>query len=477
MGRRLKFPLTRWAGLMGLTVTLVICFSAVSSAQSSCTHYASPTGSGNGLSSSSPFRIDNFWAVARPGSTLCLLNGTYTGAMINPPDNMNGSAGLPITVRAQTDGGVLIDGQTVRTPISLVANDYWVIEGVNARNGPESLVEVGPGSDHNIVRRVVAWDASVGVGINSAIFWDFGGTHTLFEDIAAFGTGRKMIVNAGAENTTGGYVVRRAWAQWMGGRNPIGGSVCEIAYRSYNATYENVICTIDDEIGQDSAVGMIDEGHFGDGPVTHERVCANGRWYGSIGYLTASQSAPTEFANVINMSQYVDCNYLENVVTYNAQTDPQKNGLVLLPDVTSGEGYPGPGGFRGLSQIYKNGTEIGRGSSTIGSSYSVTNRAAGANVGAVPNIWNGAGTQGARVCYRYVNGMLTSAPLWPWPMNDRIMDAMTAAGRTPVDVTKTMESMFGAIPAICREESQQSQQLQQPGPVAPPTNLRVVTTP
>src|SRR5688572_30442984 len=73
-----------------------------------CDYYASPTGTGNGLSSSTPFRISKFWSVAAPGKTLCLLDGTYTGAdsMINPPDNLNGTANAPITVRALNDGKV-----------------------------------------------------------------------------------------------------------------------------------------------------------------------------------------------------------------------------------------------------------------------------------------------------------------------------------------------------------------------------------
>jgi hypothetical protein len=38
-------------------------------------------------------------------------------------------------------------------------------------------------------------------------------------------------------------------------------------------------------------------------------------------------------------------------------------------------------------------------------------------------------------------------------MNQRIIDAMKAAGKTPVDVTKTMEQMFGTIPVECRSNS------------------------
>jgi hypothetical protein len=37
-------------------------------------------------------------------------------------------------------------------------------------------------------------------------------------------------------------------------------------------------------------------------------------------------------------------------------------------------------------------------------------------------------------------------------MNERIIDAMKTAGKTPVDVTRTMEQIFGPIPRECRSD-------------------------
>lgn len=51
---------------------------------------------------------------------------------------------------------------------------------------------------------------------------------------------------------------------------------------------------------------------------------------------------------------------------------------------------------------------------------------------------------GATILYRYENGKLTDRPLWPWPMNQRIIDAMKLAGyANPVDVTKTVFGLAG----------------------------------
>ena len=47
--------------------------------------------------------------------------------------------------------------------------------------------------------------------------------------------------------------------------------------------------------------------------------------------------------------------------------------------------------------------------------------------------------KGATIMDRYEDGVLTDKPLWPWPMNQRIINAMKLAGyEAPVDVTKTI---------------------------------------
>jgi hypothetical protein len=63
------------------------------------------------------------------------------------------------------------------------------------------------------------------------------------------------------------------------------------------------------------------------------------------------------------------------------------------------------------------------------------------------NIFNT--TRGANLCYQYEDGNLTSQPLWPWPMNQRIKDALVQSGRAPVDITATVQSFFGTIPTAC----------------------------
>src|ERR1043165_8728786 len=159
-----------------------------------CDYYASPVGGGNGTTTSSPFRVQNFWPLAVAGKTLCLFDGVYQGgaSMITPPPGLNGAAGRPITIRALNEGGVTLDAQFAagRFPISFLNNRYWTVEGVNAKNGNPTVVRLED-SDNIIIRRVVAWDTSFSA--TSAVFLNWQKTtktgENLVEDSAFFGIG------------------------------------------------------------------------------------------------------------------------------------------------------------------------------------------------------------------------------------------------------------------------------------------------
>ena len=50
-----------------------------------------------------------------------------------------------------------------------------------------------------------------------------------------------------------------------------------------------------------------------------------------------------------------------------------------------------------------------------------------AAIGPGKSIWH----EVPGICKRYVNGQFTNDPLWPWPMNQRIKDALVQSGRAP----------------------------------------------
>ena len=191
-----------------LAVAAVSATDGLVSAAVACSYYASPNGGGNGLSQSSPFKIANFWKVASPGKTLCLLDGVYSDA-IKPPQNLNGTASARITVRALNDGKVRINGGGVRTPVSLANNDYFVLEGFDVHNSSGSVVHISSGADHNVVRRVCAWDAADNT--NTVVWAVHYNTGNLLEDVCGFGSGRKIYSNSQNGNNV---TISRAWGRW-----------------------------------------------------------------------------------------------------------------------------------------------------------------------------------------------------------------------------------------------------------------------
>jgi hypothetical protein len=131
-----------------------------------------------------------------------------------------------------------------------------------------------------------------------------------------------------------------------------------------------------------------------------------------------------------------------------------------LPDPGMSSYYTGP-----IDLQATNITSV-RGSlgDTFDNDWTVSNTSVGTSLAAVADPWTTTGA-GANLCKRYVNGVLTSEPLWPWPMNQRIKDATAAAGRyagpcpnclggratrRATDVEADIEALLGTIPDRCK---------------------------
>jgi hypothetical protein len=317
----------------------------------------------------------------------------------------------------------------MRKPVSLQNNDWFILEGFDAYNCPNACIHLYTGADNNIVRRVVAWDTVPDNG-NSEIFGSHGNTSNLFEDVAGFGTARKIYQNSQRGNNV---TIRRGWGRWE--RSTASGPkmVYSLVYNSVGAIYENVIGTWDE-----SAMGGISVTEpYGilsmDGSTPN--ACANAKYLGSIAYIRARDKA-TAMNGVVQSNNDTECLTIQDVVAY---IEP---GTHLNIKPFSLRNNPGTS----TNKFIKNTTEVGGANSTIASQWQKSNQVDLARISSSSTIWN---SIGARVCKRYFNGTLTSQPLWPWPMNQRIINAMKDAGKIPVDVTKTMEQIFGPIPRAC----------------------------
>jgi hypothetical protein len=461
-----------------LFVTFVILLTSARSGAASCTHYASPTGTGNGSSASQPFKIANFWSVAQPGHTLCLLDGQYTGSasMINPSQNRSGTASAPITVKALNDGKVRINGQGSYIPVRLSYNNYFVIEGVNASNSAASVVTLS-NSSNNVVRRVAAWDAADG---NHTIFGIHYGNNNLLEDVAGWGIARKIYESSQGGNYT---TIRRAWGRWEGSHVVGPKMTYTLAYNNVNMIVENAIGTWSGERMKQTYVLLdyygkpwtgngagtytnyaVDQpyGIFGVDALTGSDKNARNKLLGSIAYIRGSDRFhPSQTVFVTKL----DSMELAHILAYiqpGTQTNKQRFALYNLQSST------------GTNLVARNLTGIGGAGSYFGSEWKKSGIAEGGLLSAVVNAFTST-TSGANLCYRYQNGTLTTQPLWPWPMNQRIIDATIQSGRAAVDVTATIESLLGAIPAACKLTSSIGGTTPTPTPTPPssPANLQV----
>ncbi|MCP4837772.1 MAG: hypothetical protein GY894_00210 [Planctomycetes bacterium] len=478
-----------------IAIVLVLTLAS-HSAQAGCDFYAAPdllgdaqggpTGvAGADGTSAEPFVMADFWdrGFALPGATLCLKDGIYRGAdsMLDVTPNTSGALGNPITIRAVNDGGVFIDGEDLRRPFRLRWSNYWVLEGFNVANSSAFAVSIGGDISgtrihHVTVRRVVAWDALITNGSsNNFHVWGIDyADDVLLEDVAGFGTGRKVFTVYRSRRVT----MRRAFARWEGSG---GGSAIPISciYRSYDVICENNIAvwtaeqqpSIGVPSGGRGALAMDwlaygDESWAADGDLNFDPKNAQMRMLGNIAIVPADlpddpgsmPPTPLTPASATWMAYIKGVEYINNVAISNRNDMP-------LWRVEGCIDKPSAGAFCdwaiGLDEteaplIARHNTGWGGNNLSKFTGWTVDDdRLEVAYGDPPPDVFQG--TMGATVCHRYVDGELrdgtgvsAAEPLWPWPMNERILAATTAAvGHSPEDVTARIEGLLGPIPAAC----------------------------
>jgi chondroitinase B-like protein len=413
-------------------------------AQTSCNYYASPSGRGNGLSSSSPFQIANFWSVASPGETLCLLDGTYTDStsMLQVPLSVVGTSGSPITIRALNEGKVLIDGQNGSRPGD-IHGSFMVIEGINFTRGDNVTFAIR--GSNNIARRIIAYDAGDNDGnLGDTNIQIAGGVfNNVIEDCAAFGKGRKQI--SLTQGGVGSNTIRRCWARWEDNQHYGGDPTItyELGYGQDGATFENILGTWDAASG-----GRVTEPE-GLGEIFRTQ---NSQWLGSVFYVPAGVTwnpgvLLAGYDDAGSPPQSGDFHSAQNVLIKHIVSfiDPRHPGFGSTSAFSFSDNYQG-----GLNNRVQDSVGIAGRASSFSGAWVPTNVRTGTSLNAAIGAGNTIWTVVPGVCKRYINRTLTTEPLWPWPMNQRIKDALVQSGRVPVDVTQTMESMLGPIPQACK---------------------------
>jgi len=401
---------------------------------------------------------------------LCLVNGTYVGAdsMIVPPASLSGTAGSPITVQAQTDGGVLLDGEYANVPVD-IDGDFWHIRGINACRSRRSVYMVG-GDDVSFFR-CVGWDAADG---NNNIFGTHGNVRTLFEDCAGWGICRKVFSCSQNGNDC---TLRRIFSRWDGS-HVIGPKISvTMAYNNYGMTMESSIVTwAGNAMNETYTVRNYDFSPasppqtFTDHDVFYayalvgvdrqdDETITNSAVMGSLVYARNSDRLPTEIIGGIMGGRATDKAYFSNVTVILGSDHSHVPPLRLYRfDGGAGKGLDCPV----CDRRFESSTVVGTGTSSIATGengWTLENVVQTDDMSKAPNPFNGAGPDGSRMCYRIVDRQLTNEPLWPWPMDHRIKDAMEVSGYPSVTrgldnddglITTSVQDLMGDIPTECQ---------------------------
>jgi hypothetical protein len=307
----------------------------------------------------------------------------------------------------------------------------------------------------------VAWDANISTNVNVVQVSD--SNNTVFEDLAAFGTGRKSIsTSQGGNNTT----CRRCWARWEGSTHTSPKLVFEVVYNSTGFRCENCIGSVTgqsmpesytDSNGNNQAGFFITNtgGYFffGANGSRDPEECQNVQLLGSLFYVGAMDNWGSMGRVVQRANPGANCWELRHVFVLVDPNNSRFNGPKAFELTTSVSGTS--------NLIARNLTSvIGNGGNSFGAQWAIASNASGASLAAVPNPWTTTGA-GANLCRKWGS----NDPLWPWPMNARISEATASAGsytgpcpgcsggrlaRTATNVTATVESILGQIPPMCK---------------------------
>lgn len=391
------------------------------SAAYAATYYIGPNGNDDhdGLSAEQAWvNFGKAWAYLQPGDTLVLLDGTYLQPL--EPNGRNGTAKAPITIRAQHDGQAIIDGQASRIPVHLY-RDYYAIEGIVARNGSHAVYFIS--GSHNTLRRVSGYDANT--DDNSDIFAIFDSHDNLIEDCIAAGSGRKMVmIYRGGHNT-----IRRCFADWRSwdGRTwcddwPWGDNI-----QIYNSDHN----IIENSIGYGSVPvwSIAVQANAPDVSAIGNQVLGTVSIYAGMNHDGSVKEWPT------TRPQPTDCTALRNFQWPSQRAGFALYGNGLITDNIFRDIFAWGSAGLGLTAILD-----GEHRNNVADHVTLLNNGLDN-----PDGWGGVGQElraeehhlwdqrsdfwvegddeggvGARLDQRYVDGVLTAAPLWPWPMEDRV---------------------------------------------------------
>ena len=452
-----------------------------------------------------PCAIADFIASPGPHLHLVLLDGVYRGrrSMLRLPAGFGGRRWRWLTIRAENDGGVLIDAGRVG-PALQVQGSFVQIEGIDVRSqiAPASVNAASSWETRVrdvILRRVVAYKDAIPCEVdpcslgrdratyaaatppNSHVLIVVDADHVLLEDVAAFGRGRKVVEVYRSTNVT----LRRVWARSEGNWPYLNSSNLKAVtcmYRSLDTLCENVLATVggsrdtriqpssyrdtpqimstDGQPKLDARTGATLEDFVPEDRDPHD---VGLRILGSILYeLPGSKLVASHGLRVGASAPYPSKGMkgveIDDVVVW-LRSHSTGRRLALndcdegvRPGRMDGCDWRVGAGRLDAPLVYDGLTLRGGEGDRVGDDW-----IGGHDVDAAPVTEVGLdiytpGGPGASICTRTVDGVPTDEPLWPWPMEGRIARATRRSHWEAADIEADLESLFAPVPPECRAD-------------------------
>jgi hypothetical protein len=458
-----KMNVVKTMKLIFLTTCYFLVFSGLTIGELvAANYYISPDGADGKAGS-----IDSPWATfahaqtqMSAGDTLILKDGTYHQSLTV---SISGMTGKPVTFKAQNDGSAVVNGDYTRTPFEIDRKNYITVQGIYFKEGDDHVIDID-GSDHLIFQRVTASDCKNPE--NNYHVWRLEGvTNSLFEDCAGWGNGRNiMLVYKPSHHVT----VRRFYGRYhdkQSTHGPVGIQV----YGSNNCLLENVIITYDGKGTWGSSTEYYLSGiNIWD---NNQSSTYSNKIYGCVVYDLNMSQYPAQDTGVESKSFQSYGNKLLNNVSINNMhgfifSNDRSLSAMNLTIVNSYSGvvfrdnydnaaidslnlknsiitgcancgfrwWPGDtpsGNGSSISTTYNNWYNTknfcnGKQDATemnINPAFNTSTYGYGAYLmrpSVLAGLGDGGADLGAEVLYRYEDGQLTTTPLWPWPMENRI---------------------------------------------------------
>ncbi|MGI9429123.1 MAG: polysaccharide lyase 6 family protein, partial [Bythopirellula sp.] len=212
------------------------------------------TASGADIVVSSASQISTAMQTAGPGDTLIMTNGTWTNQTINFSSSIDGTSGNPITLRAETPGQVILNGNSTLN----ISGDWLVVDGLRFDGG-----SLNDGSN-----AIVEFRGSNGEANNSRFT-------------------NSAIIDYNAANVDDRY----HWLEMFGQNNRVDNN----RFEGQNHSGVTVVVRRDNSSAQNH---LIDNNHFVDRPEPINPSSSNG--FETIRVGTSQQSLSDSFTTVEN---------------------------------------------------------------------------------------------------------------------------------------------------------------------------------